>query len=100
MKKVIFLLCLAMAITISAQAGVVRTKTIDNGGNGPYKAIAVEESSMTDWVVYQPKKLVDAEKKEGRLPILLFANGGCMDTSVHIERMLNEVASQGYVVVA
>jgi len=100
MKKVIFLLCLAMAITISAQAGVVRTKTIDSGGNGPYKAIAVEESSMTDWVIYQPKKLVDAAKKEGRLPILLFANGGCMNTSVHIERMLNEVASQGYVVVA
>jgi para-nitrobenzyl esterase len=100
MKKIIFLLCLVMAFASSAAAADVKTKTIDEGGSGPYKAIAVEEPSMTDWVIYRPRKLADAAKKEGRLPILIFANGGCMNTSVHIERMLNEVASRGYIVVA
>jgi dienelactone hydrolase len=41
-----------------------------------------------------------AAAKEGRLPVLVWANGGCNDTSLPHERMLNEVASHGYVVIA
>lgn len=75
-------------------------KMPDGGGSGPYKAVALKEKSFPDFVVYRPLDIRQAVRREGKLPILLFANGGCMDTSVGYERMLNEIASQGYVVVA
>ena len=74
-------------------------KNIDNGGSGAYKAEAREEATFTDAVIYKPVDL-KAAAKEGPLPVLVWANGGCNDTSLPHERMLNEVASQGYVVIA
>lgn len=78
----------------------LQMKTPDGGGSGPYKAVALKEKSLTDFVVYRPLHMKNAVSREGKLPILLFANGGCMDTSVGYERMLTEIASHGYVVVA
>lgn len=75
-------------------------KVPDGGGSGRYKAIAVKEKSLNDFVVYRPLNMQNATRRGGKLPILLFANGGCMDTSVGYERMLTEIASHGYVVVA
>lgn len=75
-------------------------KMPDGGGSGQYKAVALKEKSLTDFVVYRPLNMANAVRREGKLPILLFANGGCMDTSVGYERMLTEIASHGYVVVA
>lgn len=78
----------------------IQMKVPDGGGKGPYRAIALKEKSLTDFVVYRPLDMKNAVRREGKLPILLFANGGCMDTSVGYERMLTEIASHGYVVVA
>lgn len=78
----------------------LQMKIPDGGGSGPYKAVALKEKSLTDFVVYRPLNIRNAVRREGKLPILLFANGGCMDTSVGYERMLTEIASHGYVVVA
>lgn len=75
-------------------------KVLDGGGKGAYRAVALKEKSLTDYVVYRPLDIKNAVRREGKLPILLFANGGCMDTSVGYERMLTEIASHGYVVVA
>ncbi len=75
-------------------------KVPDGGGSGHYKAVALKEKTLEDFVVYRPLNLQNAVLREGKLPILLFANGGCMDTSVGYERMLTEIASHGYVVVA
>lgn len=76
-------------------------KMPDGGGSGKYRAVALKEKSLTDFVVYRPLNIADAVRREGnKLPILLFANGGCMDTSVGYENMLTEIASHGYVVVA
>lgn len=75
-------------------------KMPDGGGKGPYKAVALKEKTLTDFVVYRPLHLRRAVAKEGKLPILLFANGACMDTNVGYERMLTEIASHGYIVVA
>ena len=75
-------------------------KVPDGGGSGPYRAVALQEKTLKDFVVYRPLDMAGAVRREGKLPILLFANGGCMDTSVGYERMLTEVASHGYVVVA
>lgn len=75
-------------------------KTIDEGGSGPFKAIAVKESGAEDFVVYHPKDMAYAHARCGVLPLLMWGNGGCMDTSAGYERMLTEIASHGYVVMA
>lgn len=76
-------------------------KVPDFGGSGPYKAVAVRERSLPDFVVYHPVDMADAIGSEhDKLPVLVFANGGCMDTSIGYENMLTDIASHGYVVVA
>ncbi|MCR5454449.1 MAG: hypothetical protein K6F33_05625, partial [Bacteroidales bacterium] len=91
---------LLAAANLSAQTTVLKSKTIENGGTGSYKAIAVKESGLPDFVIYRPENLQNAVAKEGALPIVVYANGGCMNTSIHAENFLNEIASHGYVVVA
>lgn len=98
-KSILYALLLAMALPAAAQAKE-RVKIIDQGGSGPYKAEAREEKSFKDAVVYKPVDMKSACSQSGRLPVLVWANGGCNDTSLPHERMLNEVASHGYVVIA
>lgn len=87
-------------------------KVPDYGGSGPHKAIAVRERTLPDFVVYRPVDM-QAAMRVGRLgmfatgtpqteklPVLVFCNGGCMDTSIGYENMLTDIASYGYVVVA
>ena len=87
-------------------------KVPDYGGSGPHNSVAVREKSLTDFVVYRPVNM-DAAMMKGhrgmfatgmqereKLPVLIFCNGGCMDTSIGYENMLADVASYGYVVVA
>lgn len=100
MQRFLLLLALIVSIMQSAVAQPLKTRVIDEGGSGLFKAVAVKESSMPDFVIYRPKDLLHANARCGELPLLLFANGGCSDTSVGYERMLSEIASHGYIVVA
>lgn len=91
-------------------------KVVEYGGSGPYKAIAVREKSLPQFVVYRPMNMdaatairrqpffspspVGEETGVRPLPVLVFCNGGCMDTSIGYENMLTDIASHGYVVVA
>ncbi|WNH07634.1 hypothetical protein [Thalassobellus suaedae] len=81
-------------------AQVIKTKLIDQGGSGNYPSIAVTEQSLPDFVVYRPENIQKAVKQQDRLPILVWANGGCMNSSIHQERLLSEIASHGYIIVA
>jgi dienelactone hydrolase len=65
-------------------------------GSGPYPATREEPASLPTHTVYLPADLSKAPK----LPILLWANGGCRNTSVEFTRFLGELASHGYLVVA
>lgn len=83
------------------KAEIIQKKTIENGGTGPYKAIAAKVNTLNDYVVYRPADLkVAVECEEKALPLVVFANGGCHDCSVRFEGMLNEIASHGYIVIA
>ncbi|MCR5181050.1 MAG: prolyl oligopeptidase family serine peptidase [Bacteroidaceae bacterium] len=93
----VFLLAMLLPTTASAR---VKQKVIDEGGSGSYKAEAREEKSFKDAVIYKPVDLQAAVARKGQLPVLVWANGGCNDTSLPHERMLNEVASRGYIVIA
>ena len=94
------LLLLAFLASFVGHAQIVKSKLIENGGSGHYKSIATTEKSLPDFVIYRPENLAEASKKEGRLPVFVWANGGCMDSSIHQEKLLSEVASYGYVIVA
>ena len=100
MKTRSLLFALGIVLCTSLLAQPLKTKNIDNGGTGMFKAIAVKESGMPDFVIYRPKDLMHAHARCGALPLLMFANGGCMDTSIGYERMLTEIASHGYIVMA
>ena len=97
MKKVIIIFQL---ICLSVSSQVVKTKTIENGGSGPYKAIAAAEKSLPDFVVYRPIDLTTATEREGRLPVMVFGNGACANTSISHEKLLSQIASHGYIVIA
>jgi hypothetical protein len=65
-------------------------------GSGPYPATREEPASLPTHTIYRPADLTRTPK----LPILLWANGGCRNTSVEFTRFLGELASHGYLVVA
>jgi len=65
-------------------------------GSGPYPAAREEPPSLPTHTVYRPADL----SKAPRLPVLLWANGGCRNTSVEFTRFLGELASHGYLVIA
>ncbi|MBD0832544.1 alpha/beta hydrolase [Aestuariibaculum sediminum] len=100
MKKSITSIVFLFVISNSIFGQEIKRKVIDLGGSGPYKAIAVREETLPDFVVYRPEKLKKAVKKEGLLPLMVFANGACANTSITHERVLSEIASHGYIVVA
>lgn len=78
---------------------VARQKEVDNGGSGRYRAIVVSEKTLPNFTVYRPRNVQFAARREGPLPILIWCNGACSGSSIGYERMLNEMASHGYVVV-
>ena len=99
-KRIASTLLILSVATLNCLAQVKDSKIIDNGGSGDYKAIAATEASLSDYVVYRPENLKAATESEGPLPVLVFANGGCSDTSITHERVLSEIASHGYIVIA
>lgn len=78
---------------------VSRQKEVDNGGSGRYRAIIVSEKTLPNFTIYRPRDVQYAARREGALPILIWCNGACSGSSIGYERMLNEMASHGYVVV-
>jgi dienelactone hydrolase len=75
------------------------SRTVEDGGTGPYKAILVGDSSLTTHTIFRPKDLsVFSEKK--KLPIISWGNGACANSSQGYQNFLSEVASHGYLVIA
>jgi dienelactone hydrolase len=100
MKKHLYFGIVLFLLSLNVLAQVEIVKIIDEGGSGTFKALAKSEVSIPDFVVYRPEDIKSAVKKEGKLPVIVWANGGCMNSSIHHERLLTEVASHGYVIIA
>jgi hypothetical protein len=79
--------------------GIIDFKTIDNGGAGTYKAIAIHDANFPEYTIYRPENLKFAASNTS-LPLIIFGNGSCINTSVPFEKFLNEIASFGYIVIA
>jgi dienelactone hydrolase len=79
--------------------GIIDFKIIDDGGAGTYKAIAIHDANFPEYTIYRPENLKFAASNT-TLPLIIFGNGGCINTSVPFEKFLNEIASFGYIVIA
>ncbi len=101
MKKIKHIIpIIVMVLSLSTYGQTINSKVIDDGGFGEYKAIAVSDENFLDYTIYRPENLEEAVAKEGKLPVLLHANGGCFNSSLTEEKGLTTIASNGYVVIA
>jgi acetyl esterase/lipase len=76
-----------------------RQVIIETGGTGPYSAIATEDDSLPGMTIFRPRDLSAFGAKQ-KLPILLWGNGACANTTEEHKNFLNEIASHGYLVLA
>lgn len=72
---------------------------IEDGGTGPHPAVATEDWTLPGMTIFRPRDLSSfgADKK---LPIIVWGNGACANTTQEHKNFLNELASNGYVIVA
>lgn len=108
MKNII---CLFTAISVfmvvitgqlSAQDTPSRIKvsrTVEDGGTGPYPALMATYSSLPTHTVFHPADL-DIFKSGQQLPIIVWGNGACANSPWGHINFLSEVASHGFIVVA
>lgn len=101
MKMKFFSLAMASALCWQFACGqTVDSKVVEDGGSGPYKAFVASERALADYAIYRPQDLKGTVEKVGKLPVIVYGNGGCRNSSVEFEKFLSEIASHGYVIVA
>ena len=72
---------------------------LEKGGAGPYSAIVTEDATLPGMTVFRPGDLTPFGP-DRKLPILLWGNGACANTTYEHKNFLNEIASHGYVILA
>lgn len=75
------------------------SRTVEDGGTGPYPALMIAESSLPTHTVFRPRDLAPFGG-ERRLPIVAWGNGACANSPWEHVNFLSEVASHGFLVVA
>ena len=64
MKKILFSVCmLCMAAVAMAQGDALKSKIVEDGGQGPYKAIMTEVPGLQAHTVFAPQDLSKFGKK-------------------------------------
>lgn len=77
-----------------------RTRVIENGGTGQYKAIMREDPSLsTEHTIFVPQDLTPFSVQKP-LPVLVWGNGACANSPWEHMNFLNEIASHGFIVLA
>ena len=99
MKKILLSVCmLCIAAMAMAQGDALKSKIVEDGGQGPYKAIMTEVPSLQAHTVFVPQDLSKFGKKN-LLPVLVWGNGACTNSPWEHFKFLNEIASYGFIVV-
>ena len=100
MNRISYLaLLLALAFIAIPAAAQTTSRTVEDGGTGPHKALMLSEESLPTHTVFRPADLSafgDGEK----LPVIAWGNGACANSPWEHVNFLNEVASHGFLVVA
>ena len=76
-----------------------RTRIIEDGGTGAYKAILKEDPTLKEHTIIVPQDLSKFNAKNP-LPVLVWGNGACANSPFEHINFLNEIASNGYIVLA
>ena len=76
-----------------------KSRVIEDGGTGAYKAVMKEEKGLPEHTVFVPQDL-SAFSTTKPLPVLVWGNGACSNSPWEHMNFLNEIASQGYIVLA
>ena len=93
---VVLLAAVGMSVTPDDQQ---KSRLVEEGGTGPYKAIMKEEATLKAHTVFVPQDL-SKFNKENPLPVLVWGNGACNNSPFEHYKFLNEIASHGFIVVA
>ena len=75
-----------------------RNRLPNTPGDGPFPAVIEEYDSLPGHVVYRPADL--SPFFGGKLPVLAWGNGGCVDDGTAHRFHLAQIASYGYLVIA
>jgi hypothetical protein len=105
-KNFAFFIVLALSIlnfhsVVYAQQTAAKptSRTIEDGGTGPYKAVMFSENSLATHTLFRPKDLSGFSGKN-KLPIIAWGNGACANSPWEHVNFLSEVASYGFLVIA
>ena len=98
--KILMSVAVAAGISISGMAQTIQRQVVEGGGTGPYKAEVVNDASLPTHTVYRPQNMQAVVKEQGKLPVILYANGACANNNVEMRLLLNEVVSHGYIAIA
>lgn len=92
---------IAVAMLFASQVGAqeLQSRIVEDGGTGKYKAIMKEVAGLEAHTVFCPQDL-SAFSKKNPLPVLVWGNGACTNSPWEHYKFLNEIASQGYLVLA
>lgn len=101
MKSIKSILSIAAALLcLTSMAQTVQKSIVEDGGSGPYKAEVVSDASLPTHAVYRPQNMKETVAEQGKLPVILYANGACKNDNVQMKLLLNEVVSHGYLAIA
>jgi len=94
-------LCFLNPASAQAPASAVQavSRTVEDGGTGPYSALMVSEPSLPTHTVFRPKDLSVFGGKN-KLPIIAWGNGACANSPWEHVNFLSEVSSYGFLVIA
>ena len=89
----------AGTVLLSGLAHVAEAQGAESlsGTSGRYAAVMEMDASLVDHTIYRP---ADLSKVQGKLPIVSFGNGGCINIGSAFKTLLGEVASYGYLAIA
>ncbi len=76
-----------------------KTRILEDGGTGAYKAIMREEPTLPEHTIFVPQDL-SAFGPSKLLPVLVWGNGACANSPFEHMNFLNEIASNGFIVLA
>jgi hypothetical protein len=93
MKTKLFVILLMMVVCGQMQAQP-KSRVIEDGGSGPYKAIMTEVEGLAEHTVFMPQDLSQFDANHP-LPILVWGNGACANSPFEHANFLNEIASYG-----
>lgn len=99
-KKLVMAASLLLSVSTVLSAQTVKSHDVEQSGSGPYKAQFCEDQTLPTHTIYRPIDLAKAVAKEGKLPVILYANGACFNNNVEMRLLLGELASYGYIVLA